>query len=182
MIGGASSVLAQLMGLKKPTCASSTCSIWPGAILSARPDWTIWARMNSRASTLWSQKAVNATASAIQQTRGTQKRGRARMDGNSSRGEKSRPPMRWPRPCSGAAAGTGAAPADEAVASGTLTSWIGETAYAGRAAKVKSVDRQREAGATSLVAQRFDRVETGGLGRGPQAEEEAHRERGEESN
>src|SRR2546428_2617917 len=137
--------------------------------------------MNSRASTFWSQKVVNATPSAIQQTRGTQKRGRARMDGNSSRGEKSRPPMRWPRPCSAAAAGTGAAPADEAVASGTLTSWIGEAAYARRAAKVKSVDRQREAGAASLVAQRLDRVQVGRFDRWPQAEEEAHRERGEES-
>ena len=79
------------MGFKKAACVSSNWFIWPGGILSARPDSTIWLRMNSRGSTFWSQTAVNATLSTSQAVRGSQNRGRARMDGNSSRGEKNRP-------------------------------------------------------------------------------------------
>ena len=52
-------------------------------------------------------------------------------------------------------------------------------AYAPEAGKVKRPNPRQGRG-VSLVAQRLDGVQAGGLGRRPQAEEEPHRERGQE--
>src|SRR5437660_4056539 len=150
---GARTPSVHTKGLNTRVCMSSARSTWAGSIFSARPDCWSWFRENSRTSTLGIQTAASPIPSAVQPTRGSQKRGRARMEAKASRGEKYTAASWEPAPSWGDAGADATEGAD----------------YARGRAGVKP------AGA-SLVPQRLDGVEAGRLGRRPQAEEQAHRE------
>ncbi len=75
------------IGMKR-ACCSMMASRWSAGILSARPDSSIWAFMNSRASIFCIQTPVKPRTRTTYTTSGTRKRGLRTMRAKASRGEK----------------------------------------------------------------------------------------------